>query len=776
MSRLLKLGMLAVILIPGANPLRAASVELRGAHPYLYYTTDQVAALKQRIATERSSEAAWNNLLEKANRTLEQNNAGASSLELLGLAYRMTGERRFAEKMRQILLAECGKSTWTDRELMKRDPPWQSHLGMAHTCYGMAVGFDCAYDALSPEDRQTIARGIVELGIMPSLNDWVLGQKRIHSLDSMGHNWWSACVFMAGVASLAVMNEEPRAAEWLERISEGSVEWFGYAGSVLETKPANFDRDGAFYESVNYASFGMSQYLFFRLAWLNAVQSPKPPDLPILDRAADHFIHASYPNSSRLMMVNFGDGSLHSDGSRPITLLHACGIRPPRGLWYLNQVGQQTYREGLDRSTPFGLAFYPNDSDLALAPAAPDLPPSSLFKDMGWAMLRSSWDKDATLLAVKSGMTWNHAHADAGSFILMHRGKNLLIDSGNCSYTRPEYDAYYRQSEAHNVVLFDGKGENPEDAYHGSQLPGAVHNLLDAGDLKYVWADATGPMSQRFIRNFRHFLWIGDVILVIDDLKTYDLGQFEWLLHVDGTAERRGLDLSIAQDNARVVVRPLFPDTFPDQGFPHDFPEKMKLIEKIGLKDHEPQTKVTYFAIAPAGKSRQTKFITALILNPEQPPQIERLEAKNMIGVRIRQNGATTDVYLNLLADGRLRHLNSNLIVNGWGTDAYLLAVTFPDGADISDPDSASRYFMAQGSYLRRDGKLVFDSLSKVFATWSQGAGAMEVLLQGQPVINARIRSLRQPAGVRVNNRAMDTTYDRAGQRVVLRITEEDQP
>ena len=39
----------------------------------------------------------------------------------------------------------------------------------------------------------------------------------------------------------------------------------------------------------------------------------------------------------------------------------------------------------------------------------------------------------------------------------------------------------------------------------------------------------------------------------------------------------------------------------------------------------------------------------------------------------------------------------------------------FRTACDMTDPDAASRYFIAQGSYLRREGKLVLDSLSKVF-------------------------------------------------------------
>jgi oligo-alginate lyase len=756
----MKLKLVVVVLISACfawveSMAAGQGMKARGEHPCLFFTADQVAKLQERIKAEPSSATAWSNLLASANKAVKRENPGIASLEELSLAYRMTGDRRFADKARDVLLAECAKPNWGEADLLRRDPPWQAGLGTARSCFATAVAFDSIYDALTADERKTMAKGIVALGIQPALDDWVLGDRRIHALDSMGHNWWSACVFDAGIAAMAVMDEEPRAQGWLKRISDGSIEWFSFAGSLLDNKPATFDPQGGFYESVNYGSFALSQYLFFRLAWSHALAAPAAPEIPLLDRAGDFFINVSYPNSGKLMNLNFGDGGLYSDGSRPVTLLWANGYRKPRYLWYLNELRNAQFREGLDRNTPFGLVYFPTEAEFAAQPAAPDLPPSMLYGGMGWATLRSSWDKNATLLAVKSGMTWNHSHADAGSFILFHRGEYLLIDSGNCSYGRPEYDEYYRQDRAHNVVLFNGAAENPEDTYFGSKFPGTVSHLMDAGDLKYVLADATGPTSHRFIRNYRQFLWLGDVILIIDDLKTFEPGQFEWLLHVGGEAKRNGLNLAVTKGAASVLVRPLFPMPFPDAGLPSDYPENMRLVEKTGLKDHEPDTNVTYYAFAPADPTRRTKFITAILLvnetNKTSLPQLERLAGTNYIGVRVRQGGTTTDVYLNLLGDGRIMHRNANLHVNGWETDAYLTAITFPDGSDMTDPDAASRYFVVQGSYLRRDGKVVLDSLSKVFLNAERVGSTLKVLLQGQPVIGANLRAAKRPDLLLVN-------------------------
>lgn len=723
-------------------------------HPYLFCTPDTIAVLQQKIDRNPAFAEAWKKVRQEADRFAVDSSAGLNRVETLGLAYQMTKEDKYAAKARDILLRESRKDAWHEQILINRTPPWRSGLEMARNCYAMAFGFDSIYESLSGQERQTIAQGLIRLGVLPALNDWLIGSERIHSLDTMGHNWWSACVFTAGVGAMAVMNEEPQARGWLEKISDSSLEWFEFGGSVLQNKPRSFDSEGGFYESVNYANFGLSEYLLFRLAWRNAMAPVAPPVIPTLDKAGDFFIHAGYPNAGPLMSVNFGDSSITANGARSIVLLTALGDRRDRYLWYLSKIRQGQFREGADPATPLGLLIHPDIRDAA-ASSPPDLPTSILMKDMGWAMMRSSWADDATLLAVKSGFTWNHAHADAGSFILFHDGENLLIDSGNCSYGFPEYTGYYCRSVAHNVVLFDGTAQNPEDDYYGVKTPGQLYNLMDAGTFKYVMADATGPTAQYFSRNYRHFLWIGDVILIIDDLKTHAPGQFEWLLHYGGSAQRRGQDIQITKGRASVRVRPLFPERLADGGSAHDFPEQMRLVERAGLTDRDPKTPRSYFAILPPETSRREKFITAIFLDTEQnkdpSPRLERLEGKDMIGVRVRDGKTTTEVYLNLLADGRIKHRNSNTTMDGWETDALIVAVTTRDGASAEAPDHAKRIFVAHGSYLRKGDKTILDSLSKVFLVAEHDGAAMGVWLSGQRRIAAQVYAGRVPEVLRVN-------------------------
>jgi len=746
LKRFVIASLLLTVQISGAQTLGAP-------HPYLLYKDADIQRYRERIASSPADKAGYDDLLRGAEKTSQPQNQ--ETMQAACLAFRMTGNDEFARNIKAGLLKLDQKADFSEAELLQRDPPWHSGLGTGGTVLAFAIGFDCIHAQLSATERYHFADALVTKGLHPILDDWMLEPTRIHSLDTMGHNWWSAIVFNAGIGAMAVLQERPDVLPWLQRISEASKEWYSYAGSELETKPANFDRNGGFYESVNYADFAVAEYLRFVLCWKNAFTSPPLPQPPFLHTVGNFFIQASYSTEDRVLPVLFGDGGLHSSGYTSMNVLWALGERSGANLWYLHQFDAIPQGDTKPRSTAFALVYGPSAEERSHAPATPGLPTTSLYPDMGWAMLRSSWERTGTLFAVKSGMTFNHAHADAGSFMLFHGGDALLIDSGGVpNYSLPEYDDYYRQSRAHNVVLFDGEAEFHDDTYFGSQFPGTLTHLIDAGNLKYIMADATGPTVWKFRRNFRHILWIGDVILIVDDVKSYQAGQFQWLLHVGEKAAVKDADVQVTGPHGQVLVRPLFPAELPP-GLPADFPEGMRIVEESGFKDHDVKHPDTYYAFEPRDKTDQTTFVVALILSdPTKPaPLVERFQSENMEGIRITQSGAVTEVYVNTLAEGRIRHRNAIVAANGWDTDAYLTALTFPEKADGSKAENISGLFVADGSFLRHNGVVVYDSLSKVFMNAAYSPGKLDVSLRGQPDINLSLLPGRGKEELIVNGR-----------------------
>ena len=85
---------------------------------------------------------------------------------------------------------------------------------------------------------------IETVGLDPCLGDWVLEPARIHSLNSMGHNWWTSCACMGGILALSLQNELPEAKQGAEAVYEALPQWFDFAGDVLQQKPKSFDADG----------------------------------------------------------------------------------------------------------------------------------------------------------------------------------------------------------------------------------------------------------------------------------------------------------------------------------------------------------------------------------------------------------------------------------------------------------------------------------------------------------------------------------------------------
>ncbi len=760
--------------IPALGQQAADTGRWNNARPRLFFTPDKLSRLRQRIEQEDRFRLAWQRLQERADRQLKDKliskeyaeggtgqhgnygtpgNQIANMAATLGLAYRVTGNKEYAEKLKEALLHYGELARWAGDA--GNVPPWHSELNTARFCFGYAVGYDCLYDYLSPTERASIAQAMIRLGILPTLNDWLLPGQRIHALDSMGHNWWSVCVSMAGLAALSLLGDEPRTESWVQEVSEAVPEWFSFQGNVLQNKSLNFDRNGAFYESVGYADYALSEYLLFRLAYTNVFRDRKPPEIPVLKTVGDFFVHASYPTADGLLSVNFGDSSLRTNGAKTVRLLLANGFGAESYDWYLGRTNP-----GLD--DPIGLVYY-EARPLSRPPG--DLPTSILYPDIGWAVLRSSWQDNATMLAVKSGFTWNHAHPDAGSFILFHEGKPVIIDSGTCSYDRPEYSSYYRTSKAHNVVLIDGAAQNPEDCGHGDRgvvTPGRLPDLLDLAGIRYVFADATGPTSWKFSRNYRHFLWVDDVLLIVDDIRTHAPGKLEWLLHYEGTRQSSRADLILTNGEAKVVVSPLFPPG-------------IQVVEKQGLRDHAPDRQTTYVALAPQAATREAKFITAIVplrkTDTNLGPEIDTLVDDDAVGARINDGKMVTEVWLNMKADGQRMHRNSNNVIDGWDTDAYLLALTRPAGADANDPDSVTRCFVACGSYLRKNGKVLLHSLSKVDAVFTCHEPQMKIALHGQPIMRASIRAAARPQSVSLNGQQVVPSYDAENKIVMVRST-----
>lgn len=713
-------------IVPCLLLVSAMPAYAQGSRRHLLMTPARISFAQKQAHADKARAEVWNRILQVAQTNDKRKDLAKA--DYVALAYMVTQEDAYAQQLKAILQKTIQAKTWGVSEMLLRQPAWHSELNMAHNAMKAALAYDAIYDKLTPSERKTIAKGFYRLALQPLAEDWIDEGTRIHSLNSMGHNWWASCISMAGVLAIAIHNEIPEACSLLPQVDKSLQAWFAFKGDVLQNKPQTFDEGGT-YEGINYTGYGIQEALLFYLSYENSGLCKQPVRMKVFEQIPDFFLQTCYPRSKgTLYTVNFGDSYRTNTGRNCMMLLASMGIRNKDIAWYLSQI-TEAGAEDYALDTPMGWLYTP---DLSQAPKVIAVPKSHLYGKMGWATMRDSWDKDATALCVKSGNTWNHAHADAASFILYHHGEDLLKDAGKCWYKKSEYRNYFFQSEAHNVVLFDGKGQPRSQQYYSAPLSGSLHHLIDGESIKYVLADGTGPNADRFSRYFRHFLWIGKTVLVIDDLKTHETGTFQWVWHPGGKAVKRGTDLQITNGEASFVLRPLFPEMLAPSDFLQDYPNNMYWqtyqAKTEGLKGDE-----EYWTFHLPKTTDQVKGVTAILLKDTptdtQLPQIERLEGKNWISVKITEGEKVHYVYINQQADGRLMHLNSWMTVNGLQTDAYMTVLTYSKKtveACLAKGDEAamplpSDYLMIYGSCLRRNGKCLFSSLDKKNVLSEQG-------------------------------------------------------
>ena len=722
--------------------------------PRLYLTPETIAVLKKKFQTDKewsqalltngdsylASNFSPNTNAEQSNGMHETDAVDMISLTL-GLLLHLTGEHKYADTLHAALQSFGQYRTWTDPAFFTRNPPWHSELGTARYNFAFGNGYDVLHDYLSKDQLAEIRADMLRLGIMPTLEDWILPGSRFHSLDSMGHNWWGVCVSNCGVGCLSLVGDEPRAIEWVELIDSSLVQWFNYNGNPLHNRVETFQPGGASYEGAHYTGYGVANHLNYMLAWKNAFQMRKAPTEDYVRGIPEFIMHTVYPTSSGGIPVNFEDCLLGSNSRDIVLLLRACGVDDDYAEEYLRRISGHT-------EDPLPLYV-----DQSTSSRKATLPLSKVYPKMGWAMMRTSWEDDATLLAVKCGFTWNHAHADASSFILVHQGKPLIIDSGTCNYGRPEYRTYYRQSIAHNVVLFDGEGQPLDQIDYGAKFRGTILQSFDAMGLRYVSTDGTGPMTNLYKQSYRHFLWLGNFILIIDDIETYKNGTFTWLLHPAEQAENAGPGkLNLRNGDASFTM--LYPQT--------------NLETRKGLKPENPDQTIPYYSFSVDSTDPYQRFISVIDLDPSQPKQMRVEDAEEFFKITLADNDASHTIYLNRRSMERVYDLGSKIAFGDWTTDAYLLLLTTNKSLASSADDDISRFCVLDGSFLRKGNQPLFESFAKCHCLWTPGQD-MEVASQGQDKFAYGIHAAAKPRKVTWNGKMTALRYDEERQMLQLR-------
>lgn len=576
----------------------------------------------------------------------------AGNMPYLTFAYEMTGDEKYFIKAKELMLKYCSYSRWHGKGSIGK-----GELNTGNFLTGMSYGWAAFSDKFTKEEKDYIAQRSYTLGIMAQLEDWLLPGTKIHCFDTMGHNWWPVCVSTGALAAIAMSDYFPDGRELADKAAEGLKRWFAYKGNPINMKPATLD-DGAFYESVVYYNYSMLEYLRFAEAYINVTGKPPFDDREIIEKAADFFINTFYPSTKEGYAVGFGD----SDGIQYCSAVPLMLSRYPELAtlrFYVNHRKSQDEIDALTRLLRY--------EEMYLLPEKEPENLSVCYKNIGWCMFRDSFREDSILLAVKCGDSWNHAHCDAGHFIFYKNGIPEIFDSHRCSYANDIYREYYVQSKAHNVVMFNGNGQCPDDHHHHVRPKGELHNFTDSGSFRYVCADASGPMGRYFRKHLRHFIWIKDIILIYDDIWAYEEGEMNFLLHAE-------------EENSFMMLTPSEKRT--EEGFLGND------IRKVTFTSYNRMT----------DSYGRGKFVSAICLDDSKKPVFEEITD----GYKVTYGDIK--VYFNILSDNRVMHRNCFNTFDGILTDATVLI------------DNSGKYSVVNGSIIRKDGEIILDEFERITA------------------------------------------------------------
>ncbi len=678
-------------------------------HPYLYFSEKDIISYKEKIELNESLKAKYLEATKNADELLNEEFVtedfanGRNSLHgnfwdlgrqtnrmalALGTKYLVEGDKNCAEKLRKLIRHFISFERWYAESYIKRTPvPWHADLCSTSMTLAVATAYDMIYDCISDDERNEFAKRIFELGVKPALSDWVFPETRIHAVDSMGHNWWAVCIAEPATALLALKDNLPNedVNGILDCVNNALASYFDYDGNTLFNKYRNYDDSGLFYESIGYFEYGTATPL--RYLWCyeryfgeNAVlRSALPKNM------ADALMSFAYPYSedgrTEFAFMDFGDSDFIGDRPLITKFLRKNNLSSP-ALDVLSNTYETDVWDDIE-----GYESFSENSDINA------LKKTNIFSS-GYVVTRDSWLPDSTMLAVKSGYCWNHSHNDSGTFNIVYKGKPFILDSGRCDYDDKLYHAYYCQDDAHNVIRIGGNGRRHEELYRGTKFNGRIIDLKESNDFLFIQADCTGPMAHLCSRLYRSYFWIDNSLLVLfDEAYCHEDNTAEFTLHYDGECRKDGNCYSITDGERKATLTSVFP-------------EGMIYSEKEGHPDHRPDEIIPYLELKTPTAERTHLLIHALELG-EEKSKISHFSGKNYDGIKIVKGNKERRIIFNHMADGHVMHDNSNNILEGYDTDAYILML------DDDKTAGTRKILMVCGSYLRKNGKSIYASFTK---------------------------------------------------------------
>ncbi|WP_240625349.1 heparinase II/III domain-containing protein [Spirosoma pollinicola] len=340
-------------------------------------------------------------------RLLDKSREALRRVFYLSYAWRMTHQTKYLQRAEKELLAVSAFSDWNPSHF----------LDVAEMTMAVSIGYDWLYNDLSAPSRALIKAAILTKGIATSMdpknNSWL----------TSSNNWNQVCNAGITYGAIAIYEDQPEASKALINRALQSV--------ILPM--GDYKPDGAYPEGYSYWGYGTS----FNVLLISALDKLFGSDFGLSEqpgflKSAGYLENMTGPSGKAF---NYSDSGLGGE-LQPAMFWFAKKLNNPSLLWVERSrlMNSDVKKYVRDRILPAAL-LWSNGVKLDQMTE----PTSLMWVGAGKtpvALMRSSWsDPSAIYVAMKGGSpSTNHAHMDAGSFVVEADGVRWAMDFGMQEY------------------------------------------------------------------------------------------------------------------------------------------------------------------------------------------------------------------------------------------------------------------------------------------------------------------------------------------------------
>lgn len=526
---------------------------VRPAHPRLLLTDERMTGCRAKAARDPVYARVIDRVIREARMILGEPTvpyrlAGDERPSMLGgsrqmirrvincaFAWRWTGERIFADRVRTELLSAARFPEWNHTHF----------LDVAETAFAVAVGYDWIHAALSLEDRATIRMALVEKALLWADRAYRGADDEWLKFPTYTWNWNQVCNGGVLAAALAVAEDEPQLAADIIAGVERS----------LPLALAALGPDGAGPEGPVYWTYGITFHVL-ALAMLETATGSSG-DLGGTDAFRETDVYRLWVQGPTGKAFNYGDGK---ELLAPTVALAWLGAR--HGHPHVTALARREMIAAFDASRldaefdrfyPLYALWYPD----AVKPPAMTARARRFRGNADIAIFRGDWEtRDAAYLGFKAGTNaTNHAHLDLGSFVLEGQGVRWAVDFGTDSYQIPGYfdgrsssGARYKifriGTASHATFMPQGIGQDP---FGSAPINGFIARA-DGGAVLVDLTAAYAPAAKRIGRGI-DFARRGARVVVRDEVAGAIPGSaWRWAMPTRAVITIEGNAATLTQD------------------------------------------------------------------------------------------------------------------------------------------------------------------------------------------------------------------------------------